>query len=55
MKVIIVADSLLNGISKKGFCKNHNFKVINISEGRSETILDDIDILVGQKLDFNIR
>ena len=54
-KVLFVGDSLLNEINEKGWCKNHDVKVINISENRCETVLDDIDTVVGQKPDYNIR
>ena len=43
VKVIVVGDSLLNGINEKGLCKKHDVKVKNV--------LDKIDKLVGQKPD----
>ena len=49
MKVIVVRGSLFNGINKKGFYKKHNVKVKNVPEGT--TVLDETDILVGQKPD----
>ena len=54
-KYFFVGDSLLNEINEKGWCKNRDVKVINISENRCETVLDDIDTVVGQKPDYNIR
>ena len=49
VKVIVVGDSLLNGINKKGLCKKHDVKVKNVPGGT--TVLDKIDRLVGQKPD----
>ena len=46
MKFIVVGDSLLNRINKKGFCKIHNVEVKNVPGG--ETVPDEIDTLVGQ-------
>ena len=50
--VIVVGDSLLNGINEKDFCKKHNVKVKNVPEGT--TLLDKTDRLVGQKPDYII-
>ena len=49
MKVIVVGDSLLNGINEKGLCKKQDVKVKNVPGGT--TVLDRIDRLVGQKPD----
>ena len=49
VKVIVVRDSLLNGINEKGLCKKHDVKVKNVHGGT--TVLDKIDRLVGQKPD----
>ena len=49
VKVIVVGDSLLNGINEKGLCKKHDVKVKNIPGGT--TVLDKIDRLVVQKPD----
>ena len=40
IKIIIVGDSLLNGINEKGLSKNHSVKVNNIPGGTSDVILD---------------
>ena len=45
-KVIVVGDSLLNGINERGLSKDFNVKVNNIPGGTSETVLDKIDELV---------
>ena len=50
MKFIVVGDSLLNRINKKGFCKIHNVEVKNVPGG--ETVPDEIDTLVGQTSDW---
>ena len=42
-KIIIVGDSLLNGINAKGLSKNHSVKVNNISGGTSDVILHKLD------------
>ena len=49
MKVIVVGDSLFNGISEKGFCKTHDVEVKNVLGGT--TVPDEADTLVGQKPD----
>ena len=41
--IIIVGDSLLNGIHEKGLSKNHSVKMNNIPGGTSEVILDKLD------------
>ena len=43
MKVIVVGDSHLNSINKKGLCEN--------TTSKSKTALEAIDTLVGQKPD----
>ena len=48
-KVIVVGDSLLNGINERGFSKDFNMKVNNIPGGTSETALDKIEELVKYK------
>ena len=45
-KVIVVGDSLLNGINERGLSKDFNVKVNNILGGTSETVLDKIEDLV---------
>ena len=50
-KIIIVADSLLNGIHEKGLSKNHSVKVNNILGGTSGTILDRLDDFLENKPD----
>ena len=45
-KVIVVGDSLLNGINERGLSKDFNVKANNILGGTSETVLDKIDELV---------
>ena len=42
-KIIIVTDSLVNGIHEKGLSKNRSVKVNNISGGTSDAILDKLD------------
>ena len=49
VKVIVVGDSLFNGINKNGFCKEHDVKVKNVLGGT--TVPDEADTLVGQKPD----
>ena len=44
-KVIVVGDSLLNGINERGLSKDFNVKVNNIPAGTSKTVLDNIDEL----------
>ena len=44
--VIVVGDSLLNGINKRGLSKDFNVKVNIIPGGTSETVLDKIEELV---------
>ena len=50
-KIIIVADSLLNGIHEKGLSKNHSVKVNNILGGTSDAILDRLDDFLENKPD----
>ena len=50
-KIIIVGDSLLNGINEKGLSKNHSVKVNNISGGTSDVILDKLDDFLKDKHD----
>ena len=38
-KVIILGDSLLNGINEKGFSKKHNVKIVNKPGATSERLL----------------
>ena len=45
-KVIVVGNSLLNGINERGLSKDFNVNVNNISGGTSETVLDKIEELV---------
>ena len=45
-KVIVVEDSLLNGINESGLSKDFNVKVNNIPGGTSETALCKIEELV---------
>ena len=44
-KIIVVGDSLLNGIHEKGLSKNRSVKVNNIPGGTSDAILDKLDDL----------
>ena len=50
-KIIIVGDSLLNGIHEKGLSKNHTVKVNNIPGGTSDAILDKLDDFLKNKPD----
>ena len=49
VKVIVVGDSLLNGINKMGLCKKHGIEVKKVPG--STTAIDKIETLVGQKPD----
>ena len=49
VEVIVVGDSLLNGINEKGLCKKDDVKVKIVPRGTTE--LDKIDRLVGRKPD----
>ena len=49
--IIIVGDSLLNGINEKGLSKNHSVKVNNILGGTSDVILDKLDDFLKNKPD----
>ena len=49
MKVIVVEDSLFNGISEKGFFKKHNVEVKNVLGGT--IVPDEADTLLVQKPD----
>ena len=37
---------MLNGINKKGLSKNHNVKIVNFAGIATETILDEVDLLI---------
>ena len=50
-KIIIVGDSLLNGINEKGLSKNHSVKVNNIPGETSDGILDNLDDFLKNKPD----
>ena len=50
-KIIIVGDSLLNGIHEKGLSKNHSVKVNNIPGGTSDAILDKLEDFLNYKPD----
>ena len=50
-KIIIVGDSLLNGIHEKGLSKNHSVKVNNIPGGTSDAILDKLEDFLSYKPD----
>ena len=46
-KVIILGDSLLNGINEKGLSKRHNLKIVNKPGATSERLLlEDLDNLI---------
>ena len=46
-KVIILGDSLLNGINEKGLSKRHNVKIVNKPGATSERLLlEDLDNLI---------
>ena len=49
--IIIVGDSLLNGIHEKGLSKNHSVKVNNVPGGTSDTILKKLDDFLENKRD----
>ena len=50
-KIIVVWNDILNRINEKGLCKKHDIKVKNTPGVTNETVLDEIDTLVGQKPD----
>ena len=50
-EIIVVGDSLLDGINEKGFSKNHSVKANNIPEGTSDAILDKLDNFLKNKPD----
>ena len=50
-KIIIVTDSLLNGINEKGLSKNHSVKVNDIPGGTSDAILDKLEDFLKNKPD----
>ena len=50
-KIIIVGDSLLNGINENDLSKNHSVKVNNILGGTSDAILGKLDDLLKSKPD----
>ena len=49
--IVIVGDSLLNGIHEKGLSKNHSVKVNNVPGGTSDTILKKLDDFLENKRD----
>ena len=49
--IIIVGDSLMNGINEKGLSKNHSVKVNNIPGGTSDVILQKLDNFLKNKPD----
>ena len=48
-KVVVTGDSLLKGISEKGFSRNHQVTVKNFPGGTSEKVLEKIENLVANK------
>ena len=47
MKVVILRDSLLNGINEKGLSKKHNVKIVNKPGATSERLLlENLDNLI---------
>ena len=50
--VVVTGDSLLNGINEPGLSKPHKVNVQNFPGGTSETILEELDTLVG-RLHYN--
>ena len=50
-KIIIVGDSLLNGIHEKVLSKNHSVKGNNIPGGKTDAILDKLDDFLRNKPD----
>ena len=53
-RVVIIGDSMLNGIHEKGMSKNHRVKVNNFPRSSSATILGNIDQLVKSKPNYLI-
>ena len=50
-KVVVTGDSMLNGFNERGLSKHQNVKIQNFPGGTSETILDKVETLVGEKPD----
>ena len=51
-EVIILGDSLLNGINKKGLSKKHNLKIVNRPGATTERLLlEDLDNLIKYQLE----
>ena len=51
-KVIILGDSILNGINEKGLSKNHNVKIVNKPGATSERLLlEELDNLIKYQLE----
>ena len=51
-EVIILGDSLLNGINKKGLSKKHNLKIVNRAGATTERLLlEDLDNLIKYQLE----
>ena len=51
MKIVVIGDSVLNGVNEKGLSKSHNIKVKNYLGATNEDILDKIDDLLNVKPD----
>ena len=50
-KIVLTRDSMINGISKKGFSINHNVKIVNFPGGTSEKILEELDDIIKEQPD----
>ena len=49
--VVVIEDSMLNGISEKGLCKSHKVIVENFPGGTSNTIVENLDQLLKENPD----
>ena len=48
-KIVLTGDSMLSGISEKGLGVNHKVKIVNFPGGKSEKILEKLDVIITEK------
>ena len=48
-KIVLTGDSMLSGISEKGLDVNHKVKIVNFPGGKSEKILEKLDVIITEK------
>ena len=53
-KILLTGDSMVNGISEKGFSVYHKVKTVNFPGGTSEKILEKLDVIIKEKPDYII-